>query len=193
MTTRFVSLSIAALLLTGTSSLALAGGSQGHQHGHEAQGHGDHGHGAMTMGRPGRVEEVDRVVAVKLGDNHFTPETIEIKKGETVKFELDNQGRLLHEFNIGTAAMHAAHQKEMLAMMQAGMLTPTGMQPMEHGHHGDHDMAMMKHDDPNSVLLEPGQQKTLIWTFDADTQLQFACNVPGHYESGMWGAIDIER
>jgi len=190
MTTRFVSLSIAALLLTGTSSLALAGGGHEHQHGHEA--HGQH-HGAMAIGQPGRAAEVDRVVAVKLGDNQFTPETIAIKKGETVKFELDNQGRLLHEFNIGTAAMHAAHQQEMAEMMRAGMLTPTGMQPMEHGHHGGHDMSMMKHDDPNSVLLEPGQQKTLIWTFDADTQLQFACNVPGHYESGMWGKIDIER
>ncbi len=75
-----------------------------------------------------------------------------------------NKGQLLHEFNLGNAAMHAQHQQEMLKMQQSGMLTPTGMKPgMDHasmnpasmGHSGKD--GMMGHDDANSVLVEPGK------------------------------------
>jgi uncharacterized cupredoxin-like copper-binding protein len=50
----------------------------------------------------------------------------------------------------------------------------------------------MEHDDPNSVLLEPGQTAEIIWTFPADAELEFACNVPGHYESGMMGKVRLK-
>ena len=49
----------------------------------------------------------------------------------------------------------------------------------------------MAHDDPNSVLLEPGKSAEIVWTFNADAALQMACNVPGHYESGMVGKIHL--
>ena len=45
----------------------------------------------------------------------------------------------------------------------------------------------MKHDDPNSVLVEPGKTKDLVWTFTQAADLEFTCNIPGHYESGMVG------
>ena len=65
-------------------------------------------------------------------------------------------------------------------MMQSGMMSPTGM---KHG-----SGAAMGHDDPNSVLLNPGETKELVWRFSGrDQQLEFACNVPGHYQAGMVG------
>jgi uncharacterized cupredoxin-like copper-binding protein len=51
---------------------------------------------------------------------------------------------------------------------------------------------MMSHDDPNSILLEPGQSGEVIWKFAASGSLEFACNLPGHYESGMVGKISID-
>lgn len=51
----------------------------------------------------------------------------------------------------------------------------------------------MKHDDPNSVLLEPGQSGELIWRFSGDTTLEFACNVPGHYQAGMYGDVRFQQ
>ena len=42
---------------------------------------------------------------------YFKPRVIEVKAGETVRFVLKNEGKLLHEFNLGDAAMHAEHQK----------------------------------------------------------------------------------
>jgi uncharacterized cupredoxin-like copper-binding protein len=49
----------------------------------------------------------------------------------------------------------------------------------------------MEHNDPNSALLEPNKTKEIIWKFNTDAELEFACNVPGHYESGMVGKISI--
>ena len=59
------------------------------------------------------------------------------------------------------------------------------------GHGGGAHGAMMKHDDPNSVLLRPGETKELIWRFAGGMTLEFACNVPGHYEAGMVGELKV--
>ena len=45
----------------------------------------------------------------------------------------------------------------------------------------------MEHDDPNSILLEPGKSDEIIWKFTNATEMEFACNVPGHYDAGMVG------
>jgi uncharacterized cupredoxin-like copper-binding protein len=47
------------------------------------------------------------------------------------------------------------------------------------------------HNEPNSVLLEPGKAGEITWTFAEGADLEFACNVPGHYEVGMQGEIDL--
>ena len=49
----------------------------------------------------------------------------------------------------------------------------------------------LEHGDPNSVLLEPGESKELVWTFTKAGSLEFACNLPGHYEVGMMGKIVV--
>jgi len=125
----------------------------------------------------------------------FNPKALEIKAGETVRFVLINNGQLLHEFNLGNAAMHAEHQQEMLKMQQSGMLTPTGMQAMDHGAMAHGSMAGMdhgmRHDDPNSVLVEPGKRAELTWTFSKSGSLEFACNIPGHYQAGMVGKLTV--
>jgi uncharacterized cupredoxin-like copper-binding protein len=39
--------------------------------------------------------------------------------------------------------------------------------------------------------LDPGQTKTLTWTFTEPGAYQLACHVPGHYEAGMVTAITV--
>ncbi|WP_084506384.1 cupredoxin domain-containing protein [Geminicoccus roseus] len=157
----------------------------------------DAGHGSSSIGKPGDASDADRVIQIKMNDNFYEPESVQVRAGETIRFMLTNNGEFLHEFNIGTAAMHAEHQQEMAMMMEHGMLTPTGMNHdmdnMDHSKMGGMDMAEMKHDDPNSVLVEPGAKAELVWTFTEDTALEFACNIPGHYESGMVGPIKIRN
>ncbi|MCY1344103.1 hypothetical protein D9M69_301340 [compost metagenome] len=155
----------------------------------------DAGHAKDDVGRPGTLAEVDRTIEVKMGDVYFAPESIDVKDGETIRFVLKNDGTMLHEFNLGKAAAHAAHQKEMAAMFQNGTLSPTGrnheMREMDHTM-GGMKMVGMEHNDPNSMLVEPGTTKELIWTFTKTTGLQFACNVPGHYQLGMVGPVNVK-
>lgn len=144
--------------------------------------------GHFDFGQPAPAASATRTVQVDMTDIAFTPTTLDVKAGETVRFVLVNKGQLLHEFNLGNAAMHGAHQKEMLAMQQSGMLTPTGM-----SHAGmDHGAMGMQHDDPNSVLVGPGKTAELTWTFSRADNLEFACNVPGHYQAGMVGKVKVE-
>lgn len=144
------------------------------------------------FGQPAPAAKASRSVEVVMGDMSFDPKAIDIKAGETIRFVLVNKGQLLHEFNLGDAAMHAAHQQEMLKMQQSGMLAPTAIKEMDHGSmagmgHG------MKHDDPNSVLVPPGKTAELTWTFTKATSLEFACNIPGHYQAGMVGKLTVSQ
>lgn len=157
-------------------------------HGHD--GHGGHP-GASNIGEPGEAAEASRTVEVTMYDNYYEPESISVKAGETVRFVVRNEGMLVHEFNIGTAAMHAAHQDEMAMMVEHGVIQGDSlnreMMKMDMG-----GGKTMEHNDPNSVLLEPGKSAELVWTFGKTTDLEFACNIPGHYDSGMAGAIEIQ-
>ncbi|MHC8367663.1 copper-resistant cuproprotein CopI [Pseudomonas sp. ZT5P21] len=146
----------------------------------------------LNFGQPAPAAMAERSVEVVMGDMSFTPQNINIKAGESVRFVLINKGQLLHEFNLGDAAMHAKHQQEMMKMQQSGMMTPTGMKEMDHGAMPGMDHGM-KHDDPNSVLVEPGKTAELTWTFTKATRLEFACNIPGHYQAGMVGKMTVSQ
>lgn len=191
-----------ALAVLAAASPALAGSGQpGHGHsdmpmqGHMKEGmkmggHGSPGHhgGMAVIGEPGKAADVTRTIDITMQDNFYEPESISVTAGETIRFKITNKGAYLHEFGLGTAAMHAAHQKQMMTMMEHGMIEADRINPekmkMDHG-----DGHMMKHDDPNSILLEPGKSGEIIWKFTKPIKLEFACNIPGHYESGMMGKI----
>ena len=150
----------------------------------------DAGH-TYAFGQPASADKATRTVEVVLQDMSFSPKSLDVKAGDTVRFVLVNKGQLLHEFNLGDAAMHAEHQKQMMQMQASGMLNPAGMGTMDHSAMGHGDMSGMKHDDPNSVLVEPGKTAELTWTFSKATGLEFACNVPGHYQAGMVGKLNV--
>lgn len=153
----------------------------------EAAGRHGQGHGPAMMGSPGKAADVSRTVEVVMYDNRYEPSEISAKEGETVRFVIRNAGEFVHEFNIGTREMHRAHQPEMMRMMERGVLEADRI-------HWDamkrmHDS--MWHEEPNSILLEPGQSGELFWKFPDHAELEFACNVPGHYESGMHGPFKL--
>jgi uncharacterized cupredoxin-like copper-binding protein len=126
-------------------------------------------------------------------DSLFDRKELRVHPGETVRFILKNEGELLHEFNIGYPSDHAKHQKEMMRMMEMGMLSASGMAAPKHksgyhgSGHGDVGDKSMKHDDLNSILVKPGETKELIWRIGKVSNLDFACNLPGHYQAGMVG------
>ena len=136
------------------------------------------------IGKKGDPSEIDRVIKIKMYDNYFEPKEIKIKKNETVRFLITNYGELVHEFNIATREMHLNHQDEMMKMMEYGILLGDKIdkQKMKELSKKDHSLA---HSHKNSLLLEPNQSGELIWKFSKDIVLEAACNVPGHYDSGM--------
>jgi len=147
------------------------------------------GHGEKSViGVPGKAAEVDRTIEINMFDNYYEPENITVSQGETIRFVIKNVGELVHEFSIGTAAMHVAHEKEMMMMMEHGAL---GIDKINH-EMMKMDMGngkTMEHNDPNSILLEPGKSGEIVWKFSAAGALEFACNVPGHYDAGMTGPV----
>ncbi|MEQ8442920.1 MAG: cupredoxin domain-containing protein [Alphaproteobacteria bacterium] len=158
-----------------------------------AGGHdGGHGHSGGAHGVAGAVSDVTRTVEITMYDNYYEPEEIEIKEGETVRFVVTNGGVAVHEFAIATADMHLGHQPEMAMMVEHGVIdfdridwdaAAAMQQSMGHG----------MHDEPNSILLEPGQTGEIIWQFPEHAELEFACNIPGHYGSGMVGDIRLSH
>ncbi len=141
------------------------------------------------IGEKGKISEVNRTIEIKMYDNYFEPKEINIKKGETIKFIVYNYGELVHEFNIATKEMHIKHQPEMLKMAEHQILLADkiDMKKMKEMAKKDHSMG---HSHSNSVLLEPEQSAELIWKFSTDINLEAACNVPGHYQSGMVAKIN---
>lgn len=144
---------------------------------------------SFAFGEPAPASKATRNVEVHMKDIAFEPRALEVKAGETVRFVLINEGKLPHEFNLGDKAMHAEHQKQMIAMqgkLFSGQMNHEGMDhgQMEHGAHG--------HDTGNTVLVQPGQRAELTWTFRKSAPIEFACNVPGHYQAGMVGPLTIE-
>ena len=186
-------IALSSFLSLSITSIAFAGAGHGANEG-SSSGHGSSGHGAMhgaAVGSVGKASEVSRTIAVVMMDNYYKPEKIDIKAGETIRFQVANKGTLVHEFNIGTADMHRGHQKEMMMMTQHGIIQGgklnREMMKMDMG-----NGQTMEHNDPNSVLLAPGETAEIIWTFPSDAELEFACNVPGHYQAGMVGDITIK-
>ena len=145
----------------------------------------------MMIGTLGKSEEVNRTIKVIMYDNYYEPNQINIKKGETVKFVVKNMGELVHEFNIATKEMHIKHQPEMARLIEHDILLGDSIDhaKMKEMSKKDHSLG---HKHTNSVMLEPNKTGEIIWKFSKDIALEMACNIPGHYESGMVGPIIIE-
>ena len=102
-TTSVLRLAVASALAMGslagiqTSAFAGAGHSGGHNDG-------------VEIGAPGDISDVRRTIRITMEDNFYDKEKIVVRGGETVRFLVENKGEFVHEFNIGTATMHADHQ-----------------------------------------------------------------------------------
>lgn len=134
--------------------------------------HGDGHAEMMQVGQPGKSSDVGRTVKVSMketddGDMIFEPSNLSFKKGQTIKFEIKNRGELEHEFILDTVERNQIHKD----VMASGNET---------------------HDSVNAVTLEPGEKSEIIWTFSNDGNFEFACLIPGHYESGMFGNVAVQ-
>ena len=145
----------------------------------------------MKIGSKGDETEVTRVIKVVMYDNYYEPSSFHIKEGETIKFEVENAGMLVHEFNIANKMMHMKHQPEMIKMAENGILLAFSIDKEKMKKMAKMDKSM-GHSHSNSVLLEPKQKGDIIWKFDNAINIEVACNVPGHYQAGMIAKVNIK-
>ena len=144
----------------------------------------------MKIGTKGKESEISRTIKVVMYDNYYEPSSFQIKSGETIKFEVENAGMLVHEFNIANKMMHMKHQPEMMKMVENEILLVDSIDKEKMKKMAKMDKAMA-HSHSNSVLLEPKQKGEIIWKFDNAVNIEVACNVPGHYQVGMIAKVDI--
>ena len=144
----------------------------------------------MKIGTKGKESEVSRTIKVVMYDNYYEPSSFQIKSGETIKFEVENAGMLVHEFNIANKMMHMKHQPEMIKMAENGILLAFSIDKEKMKKMAKMDKSM-GHSHSNSVLLESKQKGEIIWKFDNAVNIEVACNVPGHYQVGMIAKVDI--
>lgn len=161
------SLNIAALLLALSS--ALTGGQVlAHSKSHSKQQTQEVVKEQKAWGIAGDADQVDRTIEVSMTDQmRFTPDRIEVKLGETIRFVHRNQGRMLHEFVLGT--------KQDLDEHAAMMVKFPGME----------------HDEPYMAHVGPGKREEIVWTFNRAGEFDFACLIAGHYQAGMVGKISV--
>jgi len=145
----------------------------------------------MKIGSKGNENEVSRVIKVIMYDNYYEPNSFQVKAGETIKFEVENVGELVHEFNIANKMMHMKHQPEMQKMVENEILLSGSIDKDKMKKMSKIDKSMA-HSHSNSVLLEPKQKGEIIWKFDNAANIEIACNVPGHYQAGMIAPVDIK-
>lgn len=119
-------------------------------------------------GIAGDRDQVDRTIEIRMTDQmRFTPDKLQVKVGETIRFVHHNDGQMLHEFVLGT--------KPELDKHAALMAKFPGMQ----------------HDEPYMAHVAPSKNGEIIWTFNQAGEFDFACLIVGHYQAGMVGEISV--
>lgn len=123
---------------------------------------------ASAAGQAGDPAKAAREIAIGMWDAmRFTPGTLAIARGTTARLTVRNHGKLLHEIVLGSAAEIAQHREAMLR---------------------DPHMA---HGAPNMAHVAPGAEARIVWQFSRAGTVEYACLLPGHYEAGMRGTIEV--
>lgn len=126
-------------------------------------------HQEKSFGRTGDTNEVVRTIRiVGTDDMCYVPALIRVRKGETVRLVVRNAGKLLHELVLGTKAELDEHYALMKRFPE------------------------MAHHEPNMVRVQPGETAEIVWRFTEPGVVHFGCLIPGHWETGMGGRIDVQ-
>ena len=121
-----------------------------------------------AWGIAGDADEVSRTIEIRMKDTmRFQPDRLTVRVGETVRFVMYNDGKLMHELVIGTKRILDEHARLM----------------RKHPN--------MEHDEPYMAHVAPGKHGEVVWKFNRAGEFDFACLIAGHYESGMTGKVVV--
>jgi len=146
------------------------GAASAHGDGHEQKRAFDPAQVEKTaFGQEGDPGKVARTIKVGMGDDmRFKPSTLTVRKGETVRIVVHNDGRILHEMVLGTKDALKEHAEMMRKFPE------------------------MEHADANMAHVKPGKSGEILWQFTRAGEFEFACLQPGHFEAGMIGKVVVK-
>ena len=126
----------------------------------------------FSAGEPGNPKKPARIVTVIMregdGAMQFVPERVDVKKGDQIRFIIQNKGVLKHEFTLASVEDNNKHAELMKKYPD------------------------MEHDDPNAKSVDPGKSSEILWRFSKSGTFEFACLIPGHREAGMHGTVTVK-
>lgn len=126
------------------------------------------GHAESAAGRAGDPALAGRTVLIGMADTmRFSPSTLQVRRGETLRLVASNGGRAMHELVLGTREEIGRHREAMRRDPQ------------------------MPHAAPYMTHVKPGERGQIVWQFDRPGTFEYACLLPGHYEAGMSGSVVV--
>ena len=107
-------------------------------------------------------------IEVRLTDAlRMEPAAMTVKAGQPVTFVVTNAGAIQHEFFVGDQGAQDDHEMAMASM------------------------ATMGADEPDGIVLKPGETMELTHTFATAGAFQAGCHETGHYAAGMKATITV--
>lgn len=121
-----------------------------------------------AFGRAADPKKAKRTIRVEMTDRmRFHPAQITVKRGEIIRFVPVNKGQVLHEMVLGTMGDLKKHAELMRK------------------HPG------MEHDEPHMAHVAPGESGEMGWQFTQTGEFYYGCLIPGHFEAGMIGKVNV--
>jgi uncharacterized cupredoxin-like copper-binding protein len=106
----------------------------------------------------------DVTVQVDIEHSLFRPEGLQVVEGTRVRFVVVNGDPIHHELIVGPPDVHARHAA---------------------GTEAEHPSI------PGEVSVDPNGTAVTTFRFDEAGTFEYACHLPGHYEHGMHGEIEV--
>lgn len=103
-------------------------------------------------------------IEVDVAHSRFEPGELRVVEGTRVRFVVANGDPINHELIVGPPEVHARHAQ---------------------GTEAEHPSV------PGEVSVGPGETGITAFRFDEPGTVEFACHLPGHYDYGMHGRIEV--
>jgi uncharacterized cupredoxin-like copper-binding protein len=122
------------------------------------------GRGAPGDPTAGALGPGDVTVQVDIEHSLFAPDHLRLVEGTRLRFVVVNGDPLNHELIVGPPDVHARHAN---------------------GTEAEHPSI------PGEVSLGPNDTAITTFRFEQPGTFEFACHLPGHYEYGMHGEVEV--
>jgi uncharacterized cupredoxin-like copper-binding protein len=120
---------------------------------------------AASACSPAEASPEVRSIYVTMHHSRYVPETIDVEPGETIRFVVENTDPIDHEFLVGNERVQLIH---------------------EEGTEASHPPK------PGEMSVPALTTRVTTYTFPpVDGGSIFGCHLPGHYDYGMRGTIEI--